>query len=85
MELHDEHYKKAGENLGVEPVDVMEAILLNNVPNELKLTVLCNFRSAMMYKYQSRLGLKDDIGKEIEKIHNWCNRLKTGKFLKEGK
>jgi len=84
MSLHDDHYKEANEALGIETVDLMEALLRVEIPEEYHEILDRNFRNAMMQKYQLRLGRKDGDSKEIDKIVNWAHRLQTGEFLKEG-
>jgi len=81
MTNHDEHYK----GKCFEPVEVMESILLNGVPDEYHVIILQNFRSSMAFKYQSRLNLKDEAGKELQKAENWLHRAKTGEWLKDEK
>jgi NAD-dependent dihydropyrimidine dehydrogenase PreA subunit len=76
---HDEHYK----NRGFESIDIMESLLVFNVPEEHHEVILRNFRSAMAFKYQSRLGLKDDPVKELQKAENWIHRAKTGEWLRD--
>ncbi len=80
MSNYDEHYK----GKSYEPVEVMEDMLLNGIPEEYKETILQNFRSAMAFKYQSRLNLKDDPKKELKKAENWLHRARTGEWITEG-
>ncbi len=82
---HDKAYKNSLVGLDIEAVDVMESMLLTNIPEEHHETLVRNFRNAMAFKYQCRQGLKDDPKKELQKAKNWINRAETGSWIAEDK
>jgi hypothetical protein len=83
MSNHDQHYKQALPNLPIEAIDVMESMICTNIPEEHHEQLLRNFCMAMAFKYESRLGLKDIVAKEFDKINNWHHRAQHGEFRKE--
>lgn len=78
---HDNHYREL-ESLGLEPVKIMESMMLRRIPKELHAQVLLNYRNAQAVGYELRCGMKDgaDPAVELEKAQNWNERGKTGKW-----
>ena len=69
---HCSHYEKTNGEL--EQIDKMELIICHGVPAEYHQTVIDNLNLAMASKYLDRLGKKDDINKEIDKMKNYTHR-----------
>jgi len=76
---HDEHYKNR-ENDGVETIDIIERLMVHNIPEEYHSQVLMNYSVAQAFKYMDRLGAKDDAIKELDKACNYLHRAKTGEW-----
>ena len=79
MSKHDAHYR-AIEDMGVEPIAVMEAIVCAGIPPELHETARRNLRAALAAKYLLRLGHKDAGAKELDKAANYIHRARTGEW-----
>ncbi len=69
---HDEHYKQA-----IEPIDFIEQVL-ENLGDKASNSQLYHIGNAV--KYLGRLGKKDDIDKELDKIENYIHRARMGKW-----
>jgi len=76
-EKHDSHYAKQE----IQPIEIMEQIILTNVPEDLHEQVLLNFRLALGAKYVLRTGHKDSYIKELQKAQNYLKRAETGEWL----
>lgn len=77
MNVHDEHYRKI-EGRGVEPIEVQETIICNDIPPELHAIVKRNFNLAQASKYMMRCGEKDQPEKELAKAQNYIHRAMHG-------
>lgn len=77
MSVHDEHYRKI-ESRGVEPIEVQETIICNDIPPEYHAIVKRNFNLAQANKYMMRCGEKDDPAKELAKAQNYIHRAIHG-------
>lgn len=77
MNVHDEHYRKI-EGRGVEPIEVQETIICNDIPPELHAIVKRNFNLAQANKYMMRCGEKDNAEKELAKAQNYIHRAMHG-------
>ena len=79
-EKHDAHYREI-EAMGVEPMRVMEVIIVAGIPPEYHETARRNLSAALAAKYLLRLGHKDDGLKELQKATNYTHRAATGSWL----
>lgn len=75
--VHDEHYRKI-EGRGVEPIEVQETIMCNDIPPEYHAIVKRNFNLAQAAKYMMRCGEKDQPEKELAKAQNYIHRAING-------
>lgn len=71
--VHDQHYRNI-EGRGVEPIEVQETIICNDIPPELHAIVKRNFNLAQANKYLMRCGEKDQPEKELAKAQNYIHR-----------
>jgi len=79
-EKHDAHYREI-EAMGVEPMKVMEVIIVAGLPSEYHATARRNLSAALEAKYLLRLGHKDDGQKELQKAANYNHRARTGTWM----
>ena len=77
--VHDDHYREV-ESRGVEPIEVAETIICNQIPEEFHAILKRNYSLAQAGKYFMRCGTKDDPSKELEKAANYLHRARTGKW-----
>lgn len=73
---HDAHYRKIEQERGVSPIEVMEAMVCASLPKEFHAIAKRNLNLALEYKYNSRLGEKDDDEKELDKGDNYRFRAR---------
>ena len=72
FENHDSHYKDE-----IETIDFINQVLYNlgdKVENEQFYCI------GNAIKYLGRLGKKDDITKELDKVENYIHRARTGEW-----
>jgi hypothetical protein len=72
---HDEHYKKQD----LQPITIQEEIGARLDKTDLRYEQKHNLIAAI--KYIRRLGLKDDVEKECDKIANFLHRAVTGYWI----
>lgn len=77
---HDAHYRKIEQERGVSPIEVMEAIICASLPTEFHAIAKRNLNLALEYKYNSRLGEKDDDEKELDKGDNYRFRARNKRW-----
>lgn len=77
--VHDEHYRRV-ESRGVEPIEVAETIICNQIPEEYHAILKRNYNMAQANKYFMRCGVKEDPIKELEKASNYLHRAMHGKW-----
>lgn len=77
---HDSHYREI-EAMGVEPMKVMEVIIVAGIPPEYHAVARRNLSAALEAKYLMRLGHKDDGEKELAKAANYNHRARTGTWM----
>lgn len=82
---HDAHYRKIEQERGVSPIEVMEAIICASLPTEFHAIAKRNLNLALEYKYNSRLGEKDDDEKELDKGDNYRFRARNKRWPWEEK
>lgn len=80
QEKHDSHYREI-EAMGVEPMKVMEVIIVAGIPPEYHAVARRNLSAALEAKYLMRLGHKDDGEKELAKAANYNHRARTGTWM----
>jgi hypothetical protein len=76
---HDEHYEKRRKD-GVETIDIIERLMVHNIPEEYHRQVLMNYNVAQAFKYMDRLGSKDEAEKELAKAENYLHRARTAEW-----
>lgn len=77
---HDAHYRKIEQERGVSPIEVMEAMICASLPTEFHAIAKRNLNLALEYKYNSRLGEKDDDEKELDKGDNYRFRARNKRW-----
>lgn len=75
---HDSHYNKADHRFGMEAIAIMEAISCTGIPEEYWPLCKRNLCLALGFKYEARLGEKDDPHKEMDKSANFRFRARHG-------
>ena len=77
---HDAHYRKIEQERGVSPIEVMEAMICASLPKEFHAIAKRNLNLALEYKYNSRLGEKDNDEKELDKGDNYRFRARNKRW-----
>ena len=77
---HDAHYRKIEQERGISPIEVMEAIICSSLPPEFHDIAKRNLNLALEYKYNSRLGEKDNDEKELDKGDNYRFRARNKRW-----